>query len=73
MDTPRKTALIRRLVRTAAVSGLLGSLCSSVYFLQGFTPLSLGVGIFLGIPLLLAAMLLCIVAILSDLRQRGAL
>jgi len=63
----------RRLMRLAVLSAIAGLGCILVYLSRGFSPWTFGVGILLGVPLLLVSMLLFVVQVLRDLRQRGAL
>ena len=62
-----------RLMRLAILLAIAGLGCILVYLSRGFSPWTFGVGILLGVPLLLVGMLLFVVQVLRDLRQRGAL
>ena len=62
-----------RLMRLAVLFAIVGLGCILVYVSRGFSPWTFGVGILLGVPLLLVGMLLFVVQVLRDLRQRGAL
>ena len=62
-----------RLMRLAVLFAIAGLGCILVYLSRGFSPWTFGVGILLGVPLLLVGMLLFVVQVLRDLRQRGAL
>ncbi len=62
-----------RTVRTAVILALLGLLCTTSFLFTGFRSWSVGVGVFLGAPTLLSALVLYIYAVIRDLRNRGAL
>ena len=74
-NVPRATAKeapeVRTLVRVAVGGAMVGLLCALLFLWRGFTVWSLGVGIFLGSPLLLVAMVLYIIAVARDLRRHG--
>jgi len=61
------------LVRTAIVLTIVGLLCMLVFLIRGFDGASVGIGVFLGMPLTLAGIATYAVAVVRDLRQRGAL
>lgn len=61
------------LVRVAVLIAIAGLGCMLFYLTCGFSPWTFGVGILLGVPLLVVAMLLYIVQVLRDLHRRGAL
>ena len=50
---------------------MVGLLCALLFLWRGFTVWSLGVGIFLGSPLLLVAMVLYVIVVARDLRRHG--
>jgi len=50
---------------------MVGLLCALLFLWRGFTVWSLGVGIFLGSPLLLVAMVLYVIAVARNLRRHG--
>lgn len=62
-----------RLVRSAVVVGLAGLLCVLLFLVFGFEAWSVGIGVFLGFPLLMAAVVLYVIAVIRDLRTREAL
>lgn len=64
---------IDRLIRWAVILALVGLACVILFLWQGFAAWSVGLGVFLGAPLLLLAMGLYTVAVVRDLRRRGAL
>ncbi|MDA2924126.1 hypothetical protein MYX84_12580 [Acidobacteria bacterium AH-259-O06] len=61
------------LLRTSVISTLLGMFCILVFLWRGFESWTVGLGIFLGVPLLLLGILLYLTAVIRDLRRRGAL
>ncbi|SHK21720.1 hypothetical protein [Rhodothermus profundi] len=67
------TASVDRLLRTAVVLAIIGLSCLLVLLLSGFAAWSVGIGVFLGVPLLVAALVLYVLVVIRDLRQRGAL
>ncbi len=69
-EAPRRTD---RLVRIAAVLALVGFSCALLFLIFGFESWSVGLGVFLGFPVLLAAVLCYVVAVVRDLRAREAL
>ncbi len=64
---------VDRLLRAAVVLAIIGLSCLLIFLLSGFAAWSVGIGIFLGVPLLMVALLLYILVVIRDLRQRGAL
>ncbi|MDQ7040452.1 MAG: hypothetical protein Q9M35_05885 [Rhodothermus sp.] len=66
-------ASVDRLLRAAVVLAIIGLGCLLIFLLSGFAAWSVGIGIFLGVPLLMVALLLYILVVIRDLRQRGAL
>ena len=52
---------------------LIGLLSVLLFLWSGFAPWSVGVGLFFGAPLLIIAVMLYLIAVVRDLRQRGAL
>jgi hypothetical protein len=59
------------LIRAAVACALVGLLCVLLFLWSGFTPWSLTVGVMLGCPLLLVAILLYVIAVARDLQQHG--
>ena len=59
--------IVRLAVRLAAV-GLLGVL---PLLGSGFSPLTMGIGMFVGFPCLVLAMLVYVVVVVQDLRRHG--
>ncbi len=66
-------ASVDRLLRTAVVLAIAGLGCLLAFLLRGFAAWSVGIGIFLGVPLLMAALVLYVLVVIRDLRRRGAL
>jgi len=60
---------INKLIRIAVIVGSVGLSCLLIYLIVGFQPWSVGVGIFLGFPLLTVALVLYIVAVIKDLKR----
>ena len=60
-------------IRAAVACALVGLLCVLRFLWSGFTPWSLTVGIILGCPLLLIAILLSVIAVARDLQQHRLL
>lgn len=73
MSEIERTASVDRLIRIAVISALAGLVCVLLFLWQGFAAWSVGIGVFLGAPLLLIAMVTYVAAVVLDLRQRGAL
>jgi len=63
---------VDRLLRTAVVLAIAGLICLLIFLLSGFAAWSVGIGVFLGMPLLLA-LVLYVLVVIRDLRRRGAL
>ncbi|AEN72358.1 hypothetical protein Rhom172_0414 [Rhodothermus marinus SG0.5JP17-172] len=66
-------ASVDRLLRTAVVLAIVGLSCLLIFLLSGFAAWSVGIGIFLGVPLLMVALVLYVLVVIRDLRRRGAL
>lgn len=63
----------RRLLLTAVLCTLTGLVCVLLFLWFGFLPWTVGVGVFLGFPLLLIGIVLYLAAVIGDLRRRRAL
>lgn len=70
---PLAAARRDRLIRIAAILALIGFACALLFLVFGFEAWSVGIGVFLGFPILLAAIGLYIVVVIRDLRRREAL
>ncbi len=64
---------INKLIRLSVVFGLLGLCCVFLFLLFGFKAWSVGIGIFLGLPLLIAGIVLYIIAVIRDLRKHDVI
>lgn len=62
-----------RLLRIAVIVALVGLCLLALFLIFGFLPWTVGIGMFIGMPLIVLAMLLYAIAVVIDLRQRGAL
>jgi hypothetical protein len=65
----QKLKNINRLIRLSVILGCIGLFCILLFLLFGFQAWSVGVGMFLGFPVLLIAVILYIVAVVRDLRS----
>ena len=70
---PNESGKVEHGVRPAVVFALLGLLCIFIFLARGFNPWSLGIALFLGVPLLLVGLGLYVVAVVRDLRRHGVL
>ena len=73
MQTINAPPQISALIRAAVACALVGLLCVLLFLWSGFNPWSLTVGIMLGCPLLLMAILLYVIAVARDLQQHRLL
>lgn len=73
MNNSKESVGVNILVRIAVVCALIGLFCVWLFLWIGFAPWSVGLGVFLGTPLLVAAVVLYVIAVMRDLRQRGVL
>lgn len=73
MNGQTESSRVSTLVHVAVVCTLIGLLCVVLFLWGGFAAWSVGLGVFLGTPLLLIAVVLYVVAVFRDLRQRGIL
>ena len=73
LETTQRSPWVQRLIRIAVIFAIIGLACVSFFILIGFQPLSVGLGIMLGIPLLLLALLCYCIAVVLDLRTQGEL
>lgn len=65
----RKLKSINNLIRTSVILGLIGLFCIFLFLLTGFTGWTVGVGVFLGFPILFIAVVLYITAVVKDLKK----
>ena len=71
MQRTNEPPQISLLIRAAVACALVGLSCALLFLWSGFTPWSLTVGVMLGFPLLLVAILLYVIAVARDLQQHG--
>ncbi len=62
-----------RLIYIAVNCTILGLICVLLFLWHGIGAWSMGLGMFIGIPLLVLAVLIYLVAVARDLKRRGAL
>jgi len=62
-----------RLVRIAILCVLVGLVCVLIFLWRGFDAFSVGIGVFFGMPMVLLGVVTYVVAVIRDLRRRGAL
>ena len=62
-----------RLINIAVDIAMVGLVCVYLFLWHGLGAWSMGLGMFIGMPLLLIAILLYGVAVARDLKRRGAL
>lgn len=73
MNHSKEPAGISGLISLAVNCAVLGLGCILLFLWKGFGAWSMGLGMFVGMPLLLAAVLLYVFSVARDLKQRGAL
>jgi hypothetical protein len=64
---------VTRLIGIAVDIALIGLVCVYLFLWHGMGAWSMGLGMFIGMPLLLIAILLYVVAVARDMKRRGAL
>ena len=64
---------VDKLVRTAVICTIIGMLLILIFLLVGFQAWSVGLGVFLGMPVMVTGVGLYIVAVFRDLRNRRVL
>lgn len=64
---------VTRLIGTAVNIALVGLVCVLLFLWHGMGAWSMGLGMFVGMPLLLIALILYVVAVARDMKRRGAL
>ena len=64
---------VTRLIGIAVDIALVGLVCVYLFLWNGLGAWSMGLGMFIGMPLLLIAILLYVVAVARDMKRRGAL
>jgi hypothetical protein len=69
MTTPDKTGLIR----IAAILAVVGLVFMLFFFVLGFRPWTIGLGVFVGGPAVMLAIAMYVVAVVRDLRAKEVL
>ena len=64
---------VTRLIGIAVDIALVGLVCVYLFLWHGMGAWSMGLGMFIGMPLLLIAILLYVIAVARDMKRRGAL
>ncbi len=64
---------VTRLTSIAVNIALVGLVCVLLFLWHGMGAWSMGLGMFVGMPLLVIALLLYVIGVARDLKQRGAL
>ncbi len=72
-DSTTTRGSIDRLIHIAVILAIAGMLSVSAALVFGFGPITVGLSMFMGAPLLSLAILLYIVAVIRDLRNQGIL
>lgn len=73
MSNSNRSKTVQTYIRRAVVCTLVGLVCVLLFLLFGFRTWSVGIGVFLGFPLLLVGVGLYLFAVYRDLRQRDVL
>ena len=68
-DNSAQPAKIDNLIRIAVVLVITGMLLVLLFLIAGFQAWSVGLGVFLGMPVMLTGVVLYIYAVIRDLRQ----
>jgi len=64
---------VTRLTSIAVNIALIGLVCVLLFLWHGMGAWSMGLGMFVGMPLLAISLLLYVIAVARDLKRRGAL
>ncbi len=72
-NVPEPSAWVRRQLTLAVDCALVGLIFVLLFLWHGFGAWSMGLGTFIGIPLVVVAVLLYLSAVAFDLKRRGAL
>lgn len=67
------THVVDKLVRTAIICAMAGMILVLIFLVFGFQAWSVGLGVFLGMPLMLIGVCLYIIAVFRDLKFRKVL
>ena len=73
MNHSRQVSGISGILTLAVHCAVLGLGCVLLFLWQGFGAWSMGLGMFVGMPLLMLAVILYIISVARDLKHRGAL
>lgn len=73
MSNEKQPKEIDKLVRTAILLAITGMLLVLIFLIVGFEAWSVGLGIFLGMPVMIAGVVLYVIAVIRDLRYRKVL
>jgi multidrug efflux pump subunit AcrB len=72
-DSPSDADVVSDRINWAVMCTLVGLACVLLFLLSGFQSWSVGIGIFLGFPLLLGGIGFYLAGVIRDLRRREAL
>ncbi|MEL7450583.1 MAG: hypothetical protein AAFN78_15325 [Pseudomonadota bacterium] len=64
---------VNRVISLASIMVVAGLICVMIFLIKGFGAVSMGLGMFIGMPVVGAGVLLYLAAVVQDLRRRGAL
>jgi hypothetical protein len=70
---PDISPLVHRLVRASVILAIVGLLCVLLFLWEGFHSWTVGVGVFLGAPVVCLSIILYLSAVVIDLRQRDVI
>ena len=69
--SPDERDPVLRLVRIAVILAVIGLFFMLVFMIAGFNPWSMGLGVFIGTPLVMLAIAFYLIAAVRDLKRRG--
>lgn len=69
----RSSDVVSSRIRWAVLCTLAGLICVLLFLVSGFQAWSIGIGVFLGFPLLLSGIGFYVAAVVRDLRRRDVL
>jgi len=73
MNKNNQQEKVDKLVRSSVIFTITGMLLVLIFLIAGFQSWSVGLGIFLGMPVMIAGVILYVVAVIRDLRERKVL
>ena len=73
LEEVRASIWVRRQLALAVNCALLGLVCILLFLWNGFGAWSMGLGTFIGIPLVVVSLILYLSAVGFDLKRRGSL